>query len=173
MKWIKESNEVLYSANKRKLFSLSKNDVHHLQNLGQTNERKKSRICTHNSIKENIHEMFIYHSKGAYIRPHKHLNKEESFHLISGEIVLLIFDKYGKITENLSMGDYASGKPFYYRISSDIFHTQIICKDTVFHEVTKGPFNKKDTIFPDWSPNEQDKLFVENYQIEIQKNFNK
>ena len=48
--------------------------------------------------------MFIYHSKGAYIRPHKHLNKEESFHLISGDTG----KKFNNISENKDENDKLS-----------------------------------------------------------------
>ena len=101
------------------------------------------------------------------MHPHKHMGKDESFHLICGEIDLVVFDEGGNVVEVLHMGDYASGSPFYYRISSGTFHTQIFLKDTIFHEVTKGPFNKVDTIVAEWAPNEKDEIVVEKYLTKI------
>ena len=169
MKWIKENDEVLFLAKYQNLLSLSKKDLDYLQSLANLNDRKRSRICSHNKISDDIHEMFIYHPKGTYVRPHKHILKNESFHLICGKIDFVTFDKIGNITEVLPMENYISGKTFYYRISPDIFHTQIFLEDTIFHEVTKGPFKKEDTVFADWSPDEENTALVENYLIKIKK----
>jgi len=169
MKWIKENKEVLFFAKNHELISLSQKDLKYLQILAKSNDRKRSRICSHGNIDDDIHEMFIYHPKGTYVRPHKHVVNKESFHLICGKIDFVKFDKIGNITEVIPMGDYISGKTFYYRISSDIFHTQIFLEDTIFHEVTKGPFKKEDTVFADWSPDEKDTALVDNYLIKIKK----
>ena len=52
------------------------------------------------------------------------------------------------------MGDYSSGKTFYYRIPADTFHTQLFTKDTFFHEVTEGPFNRDETTNVTSVPND-------------------
>ena len=55
------------------------------------------------------------------------------------------------------MGDYGSDKTFIYRMGKSYFHTVIPLSETiVFHETTKGPFLKEETIFPDWAPDEKD-----------------
>ena len=68
----------------------------------------KSRICSHTSNKDKIHEMFIFHKKGAYVRPHRHINKLESFHLISGKATIIFFHNNGKPQQLIKMGDYKS-----------------------------------------------------------------
>jgi cupin fold WbuC family metalloprotein len=169
MKWIKESEEVFYPKQSRNLVTLSKQDTEYLQTAAQANVRNRSRVCTHLTIEEDIHEMVIYHPKGTYVRPHKHRGKDESFHLISGEIDLVIFDEGGNVVESLPMGDYSSGKIFYYRISANTFHTQIVRKDTIFHEVTKGPFDKRDNVAADWSPDERNTLAIQKYSECLKK----
>ena len=163
MKWIKENEEVLYPEEPQKLVTMSRKDLDCLEKVARSSARRRSRICAHTSVEDDIHEMMIYHPKGTYVRPHKHLNKDESFHLISGKIDLVMFDEGGNVVEVLRMGGYTSGKTFYYRISSDNFHTQIFWKDTIFHEVTKGPFDKKDTIAADWAPEEKNRVSVEDF----------
>jgi len=172
MKWIKESQEVFYPEKSRKLLTLSKQDTEYLQTVAQANVRNRSRICAHQTVRDDIHEMVIYHPKGTYVRPHKHMGKDESFHLISGEIDLVMFDESGNIVEVLQMGNYESGKTFYYRISANTFHAQIFRKDTIFHEVTKGPFDKRDTVAAHWAPDEQEAISVENYLTKIKKHIN-
>ena len=172
MSWIKENEEVFYPEDSHQVTILSKQDTDFLQNVALSNERKRSRICTHSSIKDDIHEMFIYHPKATYVRPHKHMSKDESFCLIVGEIDLVIFNDDGMIVKVLRMGNYESGKAFYYRIHTNIYHTQIFREDTIFHEVSKGPFNKKNNLDADWAPNEKNGEFVKNYinKLEIQIN---
>ena len=172
MKWIKENDEVLYSVKPRKLFSLSKDDTEYLQSVAQSNVRNRSRICAHATVKDDIHEMIIYHPKGTYVHPHKHIGKDESFHLICGEIDLVIFDEDGTVVKVLRMEDYISGRTFYYRVFSDTFHTQIFRKNTIFHEVTRGPFNKSDTVVARWAPDGKETDLVEDYTTQIIQHIN-
>ena len=129
----------------------------------------KSRICSHSNNKAKIHEMFIFHKKGAYVRPHRHLNKLESFYLISGQVSIIFFDNYGKPTKVIKMGDYRSGKTFYYKLFKSCFHTVLIEKDVLFHEVTSGPFEKNKTIYAKWSPDENNKDEVKKYLLKLKK----
>ena len=129
----------------------------------------KSRICSHLSTNDKIHEMIIFHKKGAYVRPHKHLNKLESFHLISGEVSIIFFNNYGSPIKVVRMGEYSSGKIFYYKLFKSCFHTVLIEKDVLFHEVTSGPHVKRQTIFAKWSPDENNKSDVKKYLLKLKK----
>ena len=129
----------------------------------------KSRICSHTSNKDKIHEMFIFHKKGAYVRPHRHINKLESFHLISGKATIIFFHNNGKPKQVIKMGNYKSGKTFYYKIFKSFFHTVLIEKDVLFHEVTSGPFVKNKTIYAKWSPIEQNNDEVKKYLLKLKR----
>ncbi len=118
-------------------------------------ELKRARLCCHRGNEDKIHEMLIVLNNGTYIRPHKHLNKSESLHVIEGLADLVLFDENGDVTDSVSLGNYSSGSVFYYKIDKPIFHTQIVRSPLfVFHEVTNGPFNKDDTVYAPWSPDE-------------------
>tara|TARA_B110000196_G_C21089104_1_gene636616 strand:+ start:888 stop:1418 length:531 start_codon:yes stop_codon:yes gene_type:complete len=129
----------------------------------------KSRICSHVSNNDKIHEMFIFHKKSAYVRPHRHVNKLESFHLISGKATIIFFDNNGKPKKIIKMGDYKSGKTFYYKIFKSFFHTVLIEKDVLFHEVTSGPFVKNKTIYAKWSPDEKNYEEVKKYLLKLKR----
>ena len=88
-------------------------------------------------------------------------------HLISGEINCVIFNNEGTVTKTFPMGDYSSGKTFYYRIPADTFHTQLFTKDTFFHEVTEGPFNRDETIIASWAPDEKEVAKTKKYMADI------
>ena len=161
-----ENTEVMYSIDK--IERINKNNIEEFKLLSSKNPRKKIRLCVHHNKNELIHEMLIVHERGVYIRPHKHLGKIESTHIIEGIVDVVIFDDYGNIEDVIRMGDYASGNIFYYRLAASLYHTLIIRSDIlVFHETTNGPFNRIDTVFPSWAPLEENEQCVFNYMNQL------
>lgn len=153
----KQFNEEVLFADER-IVRVDNQDIKFFKEQAGYNERKRMRLCTHKDIADKVHEMLIVHQKDVYIRPHKHLNKTESFHIIEGSVDVIVFDEEGDIIEIIRMGDYLSGCEFYYRISDPYYHTLLIRSDfLVFHETTNGPFKRSDTIFAPWAPDENDK----------------
>jgi len=149
-------NSEVYISNQG-LFSLNKEDIDELINKAKLAPRNRVRFCSHSSANELVHEMFIVHPKGAYVRPHKHLNKPESMMIIEGEVDYVVFDNKGNIKEKIPMGDYRSGKSFYQSTRAEQFHSLVIHSEwLVFLEVVQGPFNKEDTVFAEWSPKENE-----------------
>ncbi|MDP6683384.1 MAG: WbuC family cupin fold metalloprotein [Desulfobacterales bacterium] len=166
MKWVKKNDEVFYPA-QANFKDVTKQDIDFLIQVAQTNPRHRARYCTHSSVDDEVHEMIIYHKEGTYIRPHKHIRKTESFLLLDGKAEVLIFGEEGDLTLVRNLGKYEDGKSFYYRIPESRYHAQIFRKDTVFHEVTKGPFNRNDTVEADWAPDEKETDMVKRYMDEI------
>lgn len=135
-----------------------------LKRRADANPRRRVRLCAHRDPAEPIHEMMIVHSRMTYVRPHQHRTRIESFQVLEGEADLVLFDERGGVARVIRMGPPASGRPFYYRLSEPIFHTLLIYSPhLVFKEVTNGPFNPKDTVFPDWAPDESRPADVEAY----------
>lgn len=130
-------------------------DIDLLKSRAAKNERKRYRLCAHSSPADKMHEMFIVHKKGNYIRPHSHTNKSESIHVIEGEVDIVIFNQAGKLEAVHCLGSCAGGKDFFFRMNAEIFHTLLIKTPyLVFHESTSGPFDPVDTNFPSWAPEE-------------------
>ena len=151
----KFNEEVLYGD--EAVVKVSRADMESLKERAQLNPRKRVRLCAHKDIDDKVHEMLIVHTKDTYVRPHKHLTKSESFHVIEGSVNVVIFDEVGGIAEVIQMGDYSSGRRFYYRLSEACYHTLLISSDfLVFHETANGPFRRSDTIFASWAPDEND-----------------
>ena len=162
------NEEVLFAAEPTVL--VSSQDMGSLKEEAAGNRRKRVRLCAHNEIEDNLHEMFIIHAKDTYVRPHKHRGKIESFHVIEGTVDLVVFDDQGNIERVSQMGDYLSGLPFYHRISEPAFHTLLITSDVLaFHEVTNGPFDRADLIFPPWSPEETEDELVAAYMAQLRR----
>lgn len=151
----KVSEEVFHSIHR--LLGLQKKDIDNLIEIAKETKRKRARICSHLNSDELLQEMFIVHPKGAYVRPHKHLDKPESMMILEGEVDFVIFDESGNVENTMRMGAYHTGKVFYDSMRSSAYHTLMIRSEwLVFLEITKGPFKKEDTIFAPWSPEESD-----------------
>ncbi len=164
------NKEVLYTD--KGIVKVCKQDIERFKEMSRYNERKRIRLCTHKDVDEKIHEMLIVLSKDTYVRPHKHTNKIESFHVIEGRVDVILFNEDGNIMDSIRMGDYLSGFGFYYRIPFPYYHTLLIGSDVlVIHETTNGPFKKSDTTFPVWAPDETDssaqKVYLRNLNIQL------
>ena len=169
----KELNSEVLVANGA-LTQVGRADIELLKKKAAENPRRRSRICAHRGNEDRIHEMLIVLAADCYIRPHKHFGKSESLHLIEGSASAVFFDDAGAVTEVVPLGDYPSRHPFYYRLEVPRFHTLLIHSAfLVFHETTNGPFNRADTAFASWSPEETDlagrQLFMKHLAEAVRK----
>jgi cupin fold WbuC family metalloprotein len=140
-----------------------------LKRLAAQNPRLRSRLCTHPDPSSGLHEMLIVHHRDAYVRPHKHLGKPESFHVIEGSARVIVFENDGRIRDVLDMTPYGQGKLCYYRMPDEVFHSILITSEwLVFHETTAGPFDPSKTAFPDWAPDGGDTAAVKAYVAEVE-----
>jgi cupin fold WbuC family metalloprotein len=160
------NEEVLFASDA--IVQIDATDIAELKQKAKQNPRKRIRICVHKDTKDHIHEMLIVHEKSCYVKPHKHANKTESFHIIEGKADIIIFHEDGSIDQVISMGDIYSGLKFFYRLPPFRYHTLLIHSEVlVFHEITNGPFRVEDTIWASWSPEETDVDAVSRYMAKI------
>jgi len=169
---ILEWNEEVLFVEDRVIY-LKSTDIQSLKNRAAGNARSRVRLCAHRDTKDAMHEMLIVHTRDCYVRPHKHLGKPESFHIVEGTADVVVFEDNGSLCQVIPMGDYASGRAFYYRISEPLYHTVLIRSAVLaFHEATTGPFNREDTIFAPWAPEEYDtagyKAFMDSLRQTVQ-----
>lgn len=150
-----ESEEVLYAADA--VVAVAADDIERLKEAAAANPRRRIRLCAHRGVEDPVHEMLIVHRRETYVRPHKHLRKTESFHVVEGEGTIVLFDDAGRESGRIPLGDRGTGRAFYYRLAEPVFHTLIVGSDVmVFHEVAPGPFRREDTVFPAWAPTDDD-----------------
>ena len=151
----KINDEVLYADDD--IVCVGRRDIEELKSLREKNVRKRIRLCAHPDRENMLHEMLIVLGKENYIRPHRHPSKSESFHVIEGSAIIILFDEVGTPIKRIELGDYSSGRRFYFRIDLPIFHTVVVISARfIFHETTNGPFNRSDTEFALWAPEETD-----------------
>lgn len=161
-----ENAEVLYADDR--VVTIDATAIAELKRAAERNARKRIRVCAHRGVEDRLHEMLIVHEFNTYVRPHKHVGKSESFHVIEGEVDVVIFDDDGRISEMIEMGTFQSGRPFFYRIADPLYHTLLIRSPVlVFHETTSGPFKREETIFAPWAPEDGQREAVDRYLTEL------
>lgn len=138
----------------------------------QDSPLRRARICAHKTNEDALHEMLIAICADSYIHPHKHFEKSESFHIIEGEVDVVIFDELSQITNVIQMGAPESGRQFFYRLSAPKFHTLLIRSDVlVMHEVTNGPFRKDDSVYASFAPSanreEEAAIYIESLNEQV------
>jgi cupin fold WbuC family metalloprotein len=132
-------------------------DVRAVTDRGTRSARKRARLCAHPGANDPLHEMIICLARGTFVRPHRHAGKSESFHIIDGELDLVLFEEDGAIRDVVRMGPYHSDKVFFHRLADPCFHTVVVRTPFVMlHETTNGPFDPVATEFAGWAPSEGD-----------------
>lgn len=144
------------------IVKLDHSAVEFIKEKAASNPRGRARICAHKDSKDNLHEMIIAIRSDSYIRPHRHHNKIESFHLIEGQADIVILDNDGSILEVVKLG---KENCFYYRLDTPHYHTLVIYSPIlVIHEVTNGPFDVSASDFALFSPADNDKKAADEYR---------
>lgn len=110
------------------------------------------RVCFHDGPQSPVHDMIIVFRGGGPAQPaHKHLTREETYHVIEGKLRLQFFDERGSKTTSCTLGALGSGLPLICRVPSNVFHaTEPDSEFAVFHESRPGPFDAADTVVAAW-----------------------
>ena len=155
MKTLSENPEVLYPD--QETVVAGRAEIKTLKDLAAASPRKRARLCAHRAPSAPVHEMLIVLHRESYVRPHRHVDKTESFTILEGEADLVLFHDDGQVREIIAMGPPSSGKIFFHRLSQPVYHTVVARTDwLVVQEVTTGPFVPRQTQFPDWAPDGSD-----------------
>jgi cupin fold WbuC family metalloprotein len=155
LKLKKISDEVFYTEGEIVTFAAA--DLAFLKQQTERNPRKRARLCTHRDASDPLHEMIIVNLHDTYVRPHKNTNKPKSFRMLEGIMDVVVFNDAGKVTWVTRLGPYESGHPSYFRLHTTRFHTlRTVTSLGIFQETTRGPFVPGDTVFAEWSPDDND-----------------
>ena len=166
LKLNKVNDEVFVA--EEQIVRLSGREISFLKQHAASNARGRARICAHRTKEDALHEMIIAISAQSYIHPHKHLEKSESFHIIEGEVNVVMFDDRGGIVDIIELGEAGSGRNFYYRLSNSVFHTLLIHTDfLVVHAVTNAPFDRDKKVLAPFAPPEEQLVEAQTYMQKV------
>jgi cupin fold WbuC family metalloprotein len=121
--------------------------------------RKMARLLMHLSHEDPVQEMLIAMGRNCAVTPNQSLGRSESLQVVEGELLIVVFDDTGKVTQRMEMAPPGSSKPFLYRFSSTPLHTMIpLTEMVVVHEALQGPFEESTKPLPDWVPGDSEAL---------------
>lgn len=127
-----------------------------LKHLLQESVDPQVRFNLHDDPADTLHEMIIIQRKDCDCRPHKHVNKDESYQIIEGTLEVRVYDDSGKITSTVELSRSREDSVFMFRVKRDQWHCAMPKTDfVIFKESRPGPFEGSDSIEPDWSNSEQ------------------
>jgi len=150
------------------IVKIGSDEIDFIKAQSAVNDRKRARICMHKNNEDSLHEMVIAISAKSYIHPHKHPTKSESFHVIEGEVDVVVFDDAGEVSGIFELGDPTTNKAFFYRLDQCLFHTLLLKTNyLVVHEVTNGPFLRENPLLAPWAPPEGDIVKTNRYMEHV------
>lgn len=133
--------------------------ISRLQQVALASPLRRARICLHRSDADKVHEMIIALAKDCLFPPHRHRAKAESFHMIEGRLVVIIFNDDGTTRRSFILTPPGQGDAIAYRLGSSAFHAVFPLDETVvYHETTEGPFVRGEAIIAPWAPSESQLL---------------
>ena len=136
--------------------------------LKKTNNNFKI-IFLHDSLSDTNQEMVIYQKKLIFYPPKKYTTSDQTFLIIKGKLIIIIFDSRGKILEKFLLGK----KNLLCRIKKGIYHCDIpLTKDTIHFESNNHSFKKRNVIFLQSKYLKNLNKFINKLKNEKKKNIN-
>lgn len=121
--------------------------IEKVKKISEENAHSNARLCLHASPEEeSLHDMVVLEYQDKKCRkPHKHLEREETLHMMEGEMVSFIFDEEGNLIEKTFINEE---NPIY-RTSRNQYHVWLpITNRVIYREIKNGPFKQEDNVSP-------------------------
>jgi cupin fold WbuC family metalloprotein len=133
--------------------------IERLKKIALESPMRRARYCLHQSDEDLVHEMIIALARDCLFKPHKHRAKAESYHMIQGRMVFIMFDDEGKPIRVALLTPPGQGGMIAFRIAESIYHAVLPLDElVVYQETTSGPFVKDEATVAPWAPNDIDEL---------------
>lgn len=119
-----------------------------LKRQAQGHKLQRARFCLHRDNNDPVHEMVIALTDKCQFPPHRHPHKQESIHIVDGELDVTLFNEDGTTREVIHL---RRDTTFAYRLCEPIFHTISARSPTaIYYETTSGPWSPEDTELAPW-----------------------
>ena len=117
-----------------------------LQNVATRSDLTQSRVCLHSSDESLLQVMIIFHSKHHVVPRHQHFDKDEVIVIIQGSILITLYDNEGQESGStlLSVKEALDSNTICLIPKGCVHHVKMN-EDSVFLEVSTGPFNPEQT----------------------------
>jgi cupin fold WbuC family metalloprotein len=161
MKLRRVNDEVFFAD--EPIVTIGPHEIEFVTRQAQTSARRRARICLHRSETDAVQEMLIAIDAQSYVRPHRHAERNESFHVVSGTADVVLFDDTGRAVERVRLASDERGVR-YLRVDAGRFHC-LLARTPMFvlFETTTGPFVRNETEYAAWSPAEGNEAEIRHY----------
>jgi cupin fold WbuC family metalloprotein len=127
--------------------------IERLKVIALASPMRRSRFCLHRSDSDPLHEMIIALASDCIFRPHKHEAKSESYHMISGRMIFIMFNDGGTPMDAALLAPPGQSGTICFRISDPVYHAVLPLDDVVvYQETTSGPFRPGEATIAPWAP---------------------
>ncbi len=126
-------------------------DIDELKSIAAASS-EPARYSLHSSAASMLHSMVILQPFGTYAQPRKHRTKAKIFHIVDGEMVIVVFSEDGDI---VAVHHMANDRVVVMHIAPDCYHTNVaLTPQAIYHEVITGPFERDSTdrVFAPFAP---------------------
>ena len=108
-------------------------------------QKKFKRVCFHNNISDPHQEMLISQKKLSFYPPKKNISTDQTFLIIKGKLMILIFDSKGKILEKVLL---SKKKNYICRVKKNIYHCDVpLSNNTIHYESNNHSFKTRKIRF--------------------------
>lgn len=141
------------------VFVLTPERIDEIGAMAKAAKLKRARFCLHSSSEDAVQEMIIAIARDCHFPPHRHPEKSESLHVISGRLGLTVFNEGGAVTRRIVLSANDKLAPVFYRIGPGVWHGVFALSElVVVHEVTAGPFVPGASQNAPWAPETDDEV---------------
>jgi cupin fold WbuC family metalloprotein len=136
---------VNFLKNKKAVKLISKKLLDNLTSFSYKTNNRACRICLHNNNNDEHQEMVILQKKYKYFPPKKNLVSDQTFFIISGQLLIVTFDAKGKVKSKIIL---SKKENLIARIKKNTYHVDIpISNRTIHFETKKSKFDPKNNKF--------------------------
>ena len=108
-------------------------------------QKKFKRVCFHNNINDSHQEMVISQKKLNTYPPKKNTTTDQTFLIIRGKLMILIFNSRGKILEKVML---SKKKNYLCRVKKGVYHCDVpLSNNTIHYESSNQAFKRRKIEF--------------------------
>ena len=136
----------------QEIVELGIREIREIRTFAEQSPTRRARICLHKTNSDYLHEMIVALCYDSVIKPHRHLNKSESFYVLEGELLITIYSNDGEISRTIQLGPPDQAISSFCRLPRNCWHsTRSLSGCSVFLETTEGPFSPNATEISPWT----------------------
>lgn len=127
------------------------------------NPRLRMNYNLHTTMDAPVHRMLNALEPGTYLPPHRHTDKEETYLVLRGSMLVFFYDEEGNVTDKAFLGSNKGNLGL--EIPPGTWHSIVVLESgTIIFEIKKGPYQP---VSPEdlasWAPVSSDEEGIKDF----------